>query len=194
MSSSLFPDITREAKIVSGKEAASTNLTAITSTNISFDLTQSDHNLENVANETTGRVYVKPAVNKSKATQQQLPILISNDKTRSTSYRRLASSSDFLNVKNSPLATRCVYDWKPMERLTTKVVQAKVKVFKPPRRIEMPARPSSPFKVLVDYETFDSHEHNSNRSLSMKRLKYLKDHTEWSIFPYASIEEREQYK
>lgn len=123
-----------------------------------------------------------------------LPQLISNDKRRSTSYRRFAKSSDFEKVKASPLATRFVYNWKPVERMPTRVVQAKVKVYKPPKRIEMTGRPSSPYRLCVDYETKDSHAHNHERTMAMKRLQYLKEHTEWSIYPYAGVEEREQYK
>lgn len=126
--------------------------------------------------------------------EQILPQLISNDKKRSTSYRRFVKSSDFEKVKASPLATRFVYNWKPLERLPTRVVQAKVKVYKPPKRIEMTGRPSSPYRLCVDYETKDSHAHNHERVMDMKRLQYLREHTEWSIYPYAGVEEREQYK
>lgn len=126
--------------------------------------------------------------------QQTLPQLISNDKKRSTSYRRFAKSSDFEKVKASPLATRFVYNWKPLERLPTRVVQAKVKVYKPPKRIEMTGRPSSPYRLCVDYETKEPHAHNHERVMDMKRLQYLREHTEWSIYPYAGVEEREQYK
>lgn len=126
--------------------------------------------------------------------QQQLPNIVLNDKQRSTSYRRLAKSDDFEKVKSSPLATRFVYNWKPNERSPTRVVQAKVKVYKPPKRIEMTGRPSSPYRLCVDYETKDSHAHNYERTMDMKRLKYLREHTEWSIYPYAGIEEREEYK
>ena len=124
----------------------------------------------------------------------QLPHLILNNKLKSSSYRRLARSEDFERVKASPLATRLIYNWRPVERQPTRVVQAKVKVYKPPKRIEMPARPSSPYKLFVDYETKDPHAQNHERTMSMKRLQYLRQHTEWSIFPYAAIEEREEYK
>lgn len=126
--------------------------------------------------------------------QQQLPHIILNDKRRSTSYRRLAKSEDFDKVKSSPLATRFVYNWQPLERATTRVVQAKVKVYKPPKRIESTGRPPSPYRLCVDYETKDPHAHNHERTMAMKRLQYLREHTEWSIYPYAGIEEREEYK
>ena len=124
----------------------------------------------------------------------QLPHLILNNQLKSSSYRRLARSEDFERVKASPLATRLIFNWRPVERQPTRVVQAKVKVYKPPKRIEMPARPSSPYKLFVDYETKDPHAQNHERTMSMKRLQYLRQHTEWSIFPYAAIEEREEYK
>lgn len=129
-----------------------------------------------------------------KDNKTQLPHLILNNKLKSSSYRRLARSEDFERVKASPLATRLIYNWRPVERQPTRVVQAKVKVYKPPKRIEMPARPSSPYKLFVDYETKDPHAQNHERTMSMKRLQYLRQHTEWSIFPYAAIEEREEYK
>ena len=40
------------------------------------------------------------------------PSLILNDKNRSTAYQRPPRSSDFANVKNSPTATRLIYNWK----------------------------------------------------------------------------------
>jgi len=123
-----------------------------------------------------------------------LPNLIFNDRNRSSAYYRTARSSDFLNAKSSPLATRLLYNWTPLERETSKSVQSKIRVYKPPKRIENPARPPAPFKVKTMYETIDPHFHNEKRALEMKRLNYLKDHTEWSIYPYAAIEEREMYK
>lgn len=200
---STLPDIVREPKIVSGKDQKVALVSSlVASTSVSFDLALSD-SLDNASliennNNSGSKVYVKTAKAGSKEiiqlNEQTLPNLISNDKNRSTAYRRLARSSDFLNVKNSPLATRYVYNWKPLERLTSKTVQTKVKLYKPPRRIETTARPSSPYKVKTDFETFDLHEHNQKRSIEMRRLQHLKEHTEWSIYPYAAIEEREQYK
>lgn len=125
---------------------------------------------------------------------KQLPYLILNDGLRSRSYRRLARSTDFEKVKSSPLATRQIHAWKPLERLPSRVIQAKVKLYKPPKRLETTNRPSSPFRLTVDFETKDAHAQNHERTMAMKRLQYLREHTEWSIFPYGDVDEREHYK
>lgn len=188
----LFPDIIREAKIVSGKdqipyvkERLLAMATGLASNNSYYD-TDDENN----------RVLVKKKTSSSATPGEKtfLPNLILNDKTRSTGYFRAARSTDFLNVKSSPLATRLLYNWTPLERETSQSVQSRIKVYKPTRRIDAPSRPPPPFKVKTMYETIDPHFHNEKRALEMKRLNYLKDHTEWSIYPYANIEERENYK
>lgn len=59
--------------------------------------------------------------------------------------------------------------------------------------MEMVARPPSPYRVKTDWETVVPHFHNEKRAIEMKRLQYLKEHTGWSVYPYAGIEERETY-
>ncbi len=188
---SLLPDISREPKIISGKENSTLMhnvANSLQATNISYDTTQYVKESEN---KTTKVVIQKKQPSLSGGA---FPNLIFNDKQRSTAYQRLARSSDFINVKNSPLATRLVYNWKHVERLPTKVVEAKVKVYKPAKRISQQARPPSPYRVKSDWETSDPNFHNEKRTLEMKRMQYLKEHTRWSVYPYAAIEEREQYK
>ena len=189
----LFPDIIREAKIISGKdqipyvkEQLLAMASGLAANNTYYDA--SDENGE--------RIISKKKLSSSATPGEKtfLPNLIFNDKNRSSALYRTARSTDFLNVKTSPLATRLLYNWTPLERQTTKSVQSKIKVFKPQKRIDMPARPPEPFKVKTMYETIDPHFHNEKRALEMKRLNYLKDHTEWSIYPYAAIDERETYK
>lgn len=190
----LFPDIIREAKIVSGKdqipyvkEKLLAMATGLASNNTYYD-TDDDNNKVLVKKKTSGSNSATPGE------KSFLPNLIFNDKTRSSAYYRTAKSTDFLNVKTSPLATRLLYNWTPLERETTKSVQSKIRVYKPPKRIDAPARPPAPFKVKTMYETIDPHFHNEKRALEMKRLNYLKNHTEWSIYPYAAIDEKETYK
>lgn len=130
---------------------------------------------------------------KTAVDQAYFPNLIFNNGIRSTSYSRNARSSDFINAKNSPLATRLIYNWKPMERETTKSVQSRIKVYKPQKRMEIVARPTSPYRVKSDWETVVPHFHNEKRTIEMKRLQYLKDHTGWSVYPYAGVEEKEHY-
>ena len=184
----LLPDIVREAKIVSGKDNKVINDLLPSTSITAFDLSLDGNNNEERPKRS------KKRQNSIKNNDQQHPNLIYNDKMRSSSYARVTRSTDFINVKNSPLATSYIYNWKPVERLPTKVVQSKVKIYKPPKRIEMTGRPSSPFRVKVDYETTDSSYHNEKRSLDMKRLQYLQSHTAWSIYPYAAVDEREEYK
>ena len=201
----LLPDISREAKIVSGKELKTLDsnyhshsaslATAPTATHVSYDLSASldhteikdDHTMSKVAT----RRHKQPSLTDA---TDKFPNLIFNDTNKSSAYQRLARSSDFLNVKNSPIATRLIYNWKPVERATRKLVQAKVKIYKPSKRIDMPGRPQSPYKLKVDYETTEPHFHNEKRTLEMKRMQYLREHTSWSIYPYAAVEERETYK
>lgn len=125
--------------------------------------------------------------------QAYFPNLIFNNGNRSTGYCRNARSSDFVSAKNSPLATRLIYNWKPVERETTKSVQSKIKVYKPPKRMDVVARPPSPYRVKSDWETVVPHFHNEKRAIEMKRLQYLKEHTGWSVYPYGDVEEKEQY-
>lgn len=183
----VLPEISREAKIVSGKDQKAP---ASTHVNFDDDLNRST----NALNKDDSSKYVVKKPRQPVHSSEPFPNLIYNDGQRSTSYRRLCRSSDFASVKNSPLATNLYYNWQPHERLASKVVQAKVMLYKPTKRIEMTGRPSSPYKLKVDYETSEPHFHNEKRSLEMKRLQYLREHTGWSIYPYAGIEEREEYK
>ena len=205
--SSLLPDIVKEAKIVSGKEnnnsASNGNLAAATATSISYDfLTRESLDLANDSSKIKSQVKISTNNNNNNmkkkhsfsAKDVNFPHLILNDTNRSSSYQRAQRPSDITNVQNSPLATRLIYNWKPLERLPTKVVQAKVKIYKPPKRIDQPARPPSPYRIKSDWETIDTHFHNQKRTQEMKSLQYLKQHTNWSIYPYASIDEREGYK
>lgn len=57
----------------------------------------------------------------------------------------------------------------------------------------MVGRPGSPYRVKSDWETTVPHFHNEKRTVEMKRLQYLKEHTAWSVYPYAAVEERECY-
>jgi hypothetical protein len=194
----LLPDIVKEAKIVSGKENNNTsngNLAAATS--FSYDLTRESLDLANDPSKNKSQVKISSNIKKKHSLSSKdvnFPHLIINDTNRSSSYQRTQRPSDLTNVQNSPLATRLIYNWKPLERLPTKVVQAKVKIYKPPKRIEQPARPPSPYRIKSDWETTDTHFHNQKRTQEMKSLQYLKQHTNWSIYPYASIDEREGYK
>ena len=190
----LLPDITREAKIVSGKEIINGSSQVPPATNASFEASSLLENSELKDDHTASKIMFRKKQQSLSANNDKFPNLIFNDHNRSTAYQRLARSSDFINAKNSPLATRLIYNWKPNERLTSKVVQAKVKIYKPSKRIEMTGRPSSPYKLKVDYETSEPHFHNEKRALEMKRIQYLKEHTNWSIYPYAAVEERETYK
>jgi hypothetical protein len=190
----LLPDITREAKIVSGKEITNGSSLAPPATNASFEANSFIENSEIKDDYSASKILFRKKPQSLSAATEKFPNLIFNDHNRSTAYQRLARSSDFTNAKNSPLATRLIYNWKPNERLTSKVVQTKVKIYKPSKRIEMTGRPSSPYKLKVDYETTEPHFHNEKRALEMKRLQYLKEHTTWSIYPYAAVEEREHYK
>jgi hypothetical protein len=203
---SLLPDIIREAKVISGKDqiplyreqiiAMATGLAAsgymepshISDTKPDFNRSGTDiHKTLRKKNSFS----CKPA---AVVDQSYFPNLIFNNGQRSTSYCRNARSSDFVNSKNSPLATRLIYNWKPLERETTKSVNSRIKVYKPQKRIETVARPSSPYRVKSDWETTVPHFHNEKRTIEMKRLQYLKEHTSWSVYPYAAVEERENYK
>ena len=195
----VLPDIIREAKIVSGKDQITyvkeclLSMTSGQSNNSYFEETPAD---EIAGDRSNSKLLIKKKMSSSATPGEKpfLPNLIFNDRNRSSAYFRTTRSTDFLNVKSSPLATRLLYNWTPLERETSKSVQSKVKLYKPPKRIAEPARPPPPFKVKTMYETMDPHHHNEKRTLEMKRLNYLKDHTEWSIYPYAAIEERENYK
>lgn len=195
----VLPDIIREAKIVSGKDQITyvkeclLSMTSGQNNNNYFEETTPD---EIAGDRSNSKLLIKKKMSSSATPGEKpfLPNLIFNDRNRSSAYFRTTRSTDFLNVKSSPLATRLLYNWTPLERETSKSVQSKVKLYKPPKRIAEPARPPPPFKVKTMYETMDPHHHNEKRALEMKRLNYLKDHTEWSIYPYAAIEERENYK
>jgi hypothetical protein len=202
--SALLPDIIREAKIVSGKdqipifkEHLLAMATGLASSGYFENMpVDSSNDIKIRAPESSKASYLrkKQSLSSKTADPAYLPNLIFNNGYRSTSYSRPSRSTDYINVKNSPLATRLFYNWKHVERETTKSVQSKIKVYKPPKRIEMPARPPSPYKVKSDWETVVPHFHNEKRAIEMKRLQYLKEHTGWSVYPYASIEEKEHYK
>ena len=197
---SLLPDIIREAKIVSGKdqiplykEQLMAMATGLAASGFFENMNDSTNDIKIREPESSGS-RKKQSLSSKNSEQGYFPNLIFNNGYRSTSYNRNVRSTDFLNVKNSPLATRLIYNWKPVERETTKSVQSKIKVYKPNKRIDMPARPASPYKVKSDWETVVPHFHNEKRAIEMKRLQYLKEHTGWSVYPYAGIEEKEQYK
>jgi len=155
---------------------------------------QPDMKTSNIDANTKQRIRKKQSFSsKTACDQAYFPNLIFNNGHRSTAYSRNARSTDFVSSKNSPLATRLIYNWKPVERETTKSVQSRIKVYKPQKRVEMCARPPSPYKVKNDWETAVPHFHNEKRAIEMKRLQYLKEHTGWSVYPYAGIEERETY-
>jgi hypothetical protein len=126
--------------------------------------------------------------------QQKLPSLVFNDGQRSLAYTRVIRSSDFVNVRNAPIATRLIYNWEPAKRNTTKMATSKVKLFKPKKRIEMPARAPSPYKIQWGWETSEASFHNEKRALEMKSLRYMQDHAKWSVYPYAAVDEKEEYK
>jgi hypothetical protein len=81
-----------------------------------------------------------------------------------------------------------------VERESTKSVQSRLKVYKPQKRMDNVARPPSPYRVKSDWETVVPHFHNEKRTIEMKRLQYLKEHTGWSVYPYGSVDEKEEYK
>lgn len=190
-----LPDIIREAKIISGKEqlplykeqilAMASGLTASSNFDSHEKLdscSQMHRNKHNLRGKT------------SHVDQGYFPNLIFNNGTRSTSYTRNTRSRDFINSKNSPLATRLIYNWKPVERESAKSVQSRLKVYKPQKRMDVVARPSSPYRVKSDWETVVPHFHNEKRTIEMKRMQYLKEHTGWSVYPYGSVDEKEDYK
>lgn len=130
--------------------------------------------------------------------QHSFPKLIYNDNHRSTAYVPIHKTSDDLKAEkkkfiNSPLATNITYNWPAAQREKLSSVRSKSKVFKPVSRILEPSRPPAPYKVNSSWETIDTHFHNEKRALEMKRFQYLKEHTMWSIYPYARIDERETY-
>lgn len=199
---SLLPDIIREAKIVSGKDQLPlfkdqiiAMATGLASSGYFVDPSLVDSQIDIKASAQDALLKKKRSFSSKtdKADQAYFPNLIFNNRHRSTSYNRNARSSDFINAKNSPLATRLIYNWKPVERETTKSVQSKIKVYKPQKRMDMVARPPSPYRVKSDWETVVPHFHNEKRAIEMKRLQYLKEHTGWSVYPYAGIEEKEVY-
>ena len=197
----LLPDIVREAKIVSGKDKELNvkqhlfaMATGLTSTSHYYETNKTSSDNINKRNEMS-KVLIKRNNSLSASHDRSIfPHLITNDGHRSTAYQRVIRSSDFSNVKSSPLATRLIYNWTPLERKTTLEVEAQAKMFKPPKRIEMPGRPVSPYKVTADYESGEPHLHNEKRALDMKRMQYQREHTTWSVYPYAAIQEREYYK
>jgi len=142
---------------------------------------------------TKSKVHLKRTSSLSAKDLVALPNILMNDGMRSTAYVRQPQPADLANSQSSPRATRFVYNWDPVERKTTKVVQAHVKIYKPAKRVDMPSRPPSPYRVQTEWETSDTHFHNHKRTQEMKRLQYLKEHTNWSIYPYAAIDERETY-
>lgn len=200
--SSTLPDIIREPKIISGndqiplfKEQIIAMATGLAASGYIEPMTDSKPELKRSCTDLTKSSLRKNSQScKASVDQAYFPNLIFNNGQRSTSYSRNARSSDFLSAKNSPLATRLIYNWKPVERQTTKSVQSRIKVYKPDKRMQMVARPPSPYRVKTDWETAVPHFHNEKRAIEMKRLQYLKEHTGWSVYPYAGIEERENYK
>lgn len=179
-----LPDIVREEKILSGNNNKFIDEFFPSTSFCNFDF-NFDPNQKKTHYKKNNGSFINN-VNKTN--------LISNNMNGRTSFARASRSTDFLNVKNSPLATNYMYNWKPHQRLTSKAVQAKVKIYKPPKRIEMTGRPSSPYKVKSDYETKEPTFHNEKRTYEMKKLQYMQAHSNWSIYPYAGIEEREDYK
>lgn len=172
-----LPNIVQVEKIVSGNDNKLDEYFPSTSfSNFDFDPNQKKFQISEKCKKINGKLRFEANINCR------------------TPYVRATRSTDFINIKNTPIATNYIYKWKPNERLTSKVVQAKFKTYKPPKRIEMITRPSSPYKVKADYETMGSNFHNEKRTFEMKRLQYLQAHTTWSIYPYAGIEEREDYK
>ena len=126
--------------------------------------------------------------------RQNFPGLIFNDGKKSTSYTRFFRSTDFESVRNAPIATRLIYNWKPLERTTNKMAQAKIKLHNPKKRIEAPGRPHSPYRIQWAWETADANLHNEKRAKEMKSLKYMQEHAKWSVYPYGGVEEKEEYK
>ena len=179
----LLPDITKEAKIISGEEKLNEFIAESSDSKYSMQ----------------SKLHSKSRQNSFCAASTGFPSIVLNSgggslATKKDTYQKLSASNDFLHIKHSPSATQYSYKWKPLERLTNKMVQARVKIFKASKRIDQPARQASPFRVAADWETSDAHFHNEKRTLEMKRMQYLREHTNWSIYPYASIDEREEYK
>lgn len=125
---------------------------------------------------------------------RKLPSLLMNEGKRSTAYTKVIKSSDFDLVRNAPIATRLIYNWKPLERVSYTESKARVKLFKPKKKIENTSQAPSPYKLQWGWETSDACFHNEKRALEMKSIKYMADHAKWSVYPYGNSDEREEYK
>jgi hypothetical protein len=200
-----LPEILKEPRIVSGKyrnETATVMTYSVPVRDLNEPINKKLYikrqlSLENNATKIDNfNEETKLKQQKQQQQNEKLPNIILNDgsKKRSTSYHRLMRSSDFEKVKNAPIATRLIYNWKPLEHLSTKVVQAKVKLYKPKKKIESTARAPSPYRLQWSWESSEPNLHNEIRAQEMKRIKYMQDHAKWSVYPYGSVEEREDYK
>lgn len=184
----VLPDIVREPTIISGKENPYLKPLLPTTMSSSVPSFKNISKLQETAFSLSAP---------SGDVQERFPNLIYNDKLRSTSYHRGSnfklSDEDKKKLANSPLATAVLYNWAHPKREVSEAIKSKSKVFKPVSRIAEPARPPAPFKVNSAWETSETHFYNERRTLDMKRWQYLQNHTQWSIFPYAKIDERESY-
>lgn len=215
----MLPDITREPTVVSIKPSSSNNnikqghswsanaalnnstptlnvISASTNnlsgTNLPETAISYNNNVNNVNNNNNNN-------DTNNNTDSHFPSLIFNDKKRSTAYHRLSrlnSSNGEIDSKliTSPIATNIYHNWPATQRLRASAVKAKSRVYKPSQRISEPSRPPAPYKVNTSYESVEAHFHNEKRVWEMKRWQYIREHTTWSIYPYAALDERESYK
>ena len=173
----VFPDIIREPSIISIKPNGIMVKSSASGSSLLTDLKKLNNNATPVSGPSS------------------YPALIFNDTNRSTSYHRLSSNGELSSkLVNSPLETNVLYNWPATQRFNTSEMKSRSRVYKPVSRISQPGRPPAPYKVHSSYETEETNFHNEKRTLEMKRWQYFRDHTQWSIFPYAPIDERECYK
>ena len=172
----VLPDILREPSVVSIKPPSASSMPSLIS------------DLKKLHENATPLGYSNSVIDG----KTNFPTLIFND--RSTAYHRLSSNGELNKIVNSPLESNLIYNWPSTKRMQTTLMKSKSRVYKPVSRISQPGRPPAPYKVHSSFETEETNFHNEKRTLEMKRWQYLRDHTQWSIFPYAPIDEREVYK
>ncbi|CAF0933676.1 unnamed protein product [Rotaria sordida] len=81
------------------------------------------------------------------------------------------------------------YLWEPLQR---EDIRHQYDYYIAPQRI-IASLPDEPFKMTTMYETPDRHYHNYKRVRAMQQRQWNKEHIQYTIYPYAKIDEREMY-
>lgn len=141
----------------------------------------------------SGSSPVRSSIPSPRARTPKIKIMARSDETlKRLPHARTASVYDLSSFKKPLTRDLPDYDylWEPVQR---EDIRHQYDTYVPPQRI-IASRPEEPQKMSTMFESQDRHYHNYKRVQAMQQRQWNREHTQYTIYPYSHMDERESYK